>query len=51
MLGHRIRASVANCLEIVCIARAHPGFLERGFMYNCVGDHFADFVSFFLNIP
>ena len=33
-------------------AGADPGFLERGFIMNKgVGVSYADFISFFLNIP
>ena len=32
---------------------ADPGFLERGFIIciNVLGVRFADFISFFLNVP
>ena len=30
---------------------ADPGFLESGFRYGKDGVRFADFISFFLNIP
>ena len=35
------------------VSVADPGFLERGFIYIIKGGgvHFADFISFFLNIP
>ena len=44
----------ANCQSddmLNAHAGTHPGFLEMGFMYKGVGVRFADFNSFFLNIP
>ena len=36
----------------LCCTGADPGFLEKGVgMYNDIGGRFADFISFFLNIP
>ena len=38
---------------VVDLSGAHPGFLEKGFRFIMEGEgvRFADFISFFLNIP
>ena len=42
-------------MYILCMQAAKdPGYLERGFICTCIkvwGFRFADFISFFLNIP
>ena len=40
-----------SLLVFSCDAGAGPGFLDRGFICEKVGVRFADFISYFLNIP
>ena len=47
-----LETEVAPLLQCSPFKGADPGFLERGFIcIKGVGLRFADFISFFLNIP
>ena len=55
--------NVAFCQDLHCLLRQKPSsesytvqgriqdFWKGGHMYNGVGVHFSEFISFFLNIP
>ena len=49
---YKIRRGVKFTQYKILASVADPGFLERGFIcIKVLGVHFADFMSFFLNIP